>query len=229
MAAATGLNEAVQNIISMQDEIVKAAYETFIMVGLSTTVSVLIGTLLGIYLFVTGKNQLFTNKMAQHSLGFSVDLMRAFPFVIMMIAFTPVSRIMIGTSMGPVAASISLSIAGLFYFARLVEQNLREVPRGMIEAAQSMGASPMTIIFKVLLSECRSSMVLSITVLAINILSYSAAAGMIGGGGLGDLAIRYGYYRFQTEVIVFIVAVLAILVVAMQSIGNTVARKLDKR
>jgi D-methionine transport system permease protein len=128
-----------------------------------------------------------------------------------------------------VAASLVLSVSGLFYFARLVEQNLREVPRGVIEAAISMGAAPMTIIRKVLLNEARAGMVSSITVLTIGLLSYSAAAGMIGGGGLGDLAIRYGYYRYQTEVIVFIVALLVLLVVVIQSLGNWIARKLDKR
>ena len=155
--------------------------------------------------------------------------MRAFPFVILMIALIPLTKVIIGKSIGPVAASFVLTVSAVFYFSRLVEQNLREVPRGMIEAAESVGAKPFTIIFKVLLSECRSSMVSSITVLAISVLSYSAAAGMIGGGGLGDLAIRYGYYRFQTEFIVFIVAVLSILVILMQSIGNSIARKLDKR
>lgn len=222
-------NEAVQNILAIQDEILLAFWQTFVMVGISTVLGVLLGTVLGIYLFLTGKNQLFANPPLHHVLNASVNFMRAFPFVILMIALIPLTKAIIGKSIGPVAASFVLTVSAVFYFSRLVEQNLREVPRGMIEAAESVGAKPFTIIFKVLLSECRASMVSSITVLAISVLSYSAAAGMIGGGGLGDLAIRYGYYRFQTEFIVFIVAVLSILVILMQSIGNAIARKLDKR
>ncbi len=229
MASATSLNEAVQNIISMKDEIWLATGQTFLMVGLATTIGVIIGTILGICLFSTGKNQLFENKTVNQSLNAIVNFMRAFPFVILMIALIPLTKTIVGTSIGPIAASFVLTVSAVFYFSRLVEQNLREVPRGMIEAAESMGAKPATIIFKVLLSECRASMISSITVLAISILSYSAAAGMIGGGGLGDLAIRYGYYRFQTEVIIFIVALLSVLVILMQTIGNWIARKLDKR
>lgn len=222
-------NLALQNILSIQEEIWLASWQTFIMVGIATSLGVVIGAILGIYLFLTGKNQLFANAAIHHALDSIVNFMRAFPFVILMIALIPLTKMVVGKGIGPVAASFVLSIAAIFYFSRLVEQNLREVPRGMIEAAESVGAKPLTIIFKVLLSECRSGMVSSITILAISILSYSAAAGMIGGGGLGDLAIRYGYYRFQPEVIVFIVGVLAILVVLMQSSGNYLARKLDKR
>lgn len=127
-----------------------------------------------------------------------------------MVAMGPLTLLIIGKSIGPVAASLILSVSGMFYFARLVEQNLREVPRGIIEAATSMGASPMRIIGKSAVIEARSGMVLSITVLTIGLLSYSAAAGMIGGGGLGDLAVRYGYHRFQTDVMIFIVTVLVL-------------------
>ena len=185
--------------------------------------------ILGVLLFVTSSHQLHYNKQLNLFLDNLVNLMRAFPFVILMIAMIPVTRAIIGTTIGPVAASLVLSVSGLFYFARLVEQNLREVPRGVIEAASAMGASPMSIICKVLLNEARAGMVSSITVLAIGLLSYSAAAGMIGGGGLGDLAIRYGYYRYQMEVIIFIVAILVLLVILIQGIGNSLARKLDKR
>ncbi len=229
MASATTFNEAVQNIISMESEIWVATGQTFIMVAIATVIGVVLGTILGIWLFATGKNQLFENAAVNQSLNALVNFMRAFPFVILMIALIPLTKIIVGTSIGPYAASFVLTVSAVFYFSRLVEQNLREVPRGMIEAAESMGATPSTVIFRVLLSECRSSMVSSVTVLAISILSYSAAAGMIGGGGLGDLAIRYGYYRFQTEVIIFIVGVLSVLVILMQSIGNFIARKLDKR
>ncbi len=223
------LSQALNTIDAMRGEIVQALWETFIMVGLSTAFATFFGTLLGILLFVTSSRQLYYNRPLNLVLDNIVNLMRAFPFVILMIAMIPATRAIVGSTIGPVAASLVLSVSGLFYFARLVEQNLREVPRGVIEAAISMGATPMSIIRKVLLNEARAGMVYSITVLAIGLLSYSAAAGMIGGGGLGDLAIRYGYYRYQTEVIIFIVAILVLLVVLMQGTGNWIARKLDKR
>lgn len=220
---------AIETISNMSGEIIQALWETFIMVGLSTTFATLFGTLLGVWLFITSSRQLYYNRSVNLFLDNLVNLMRAFPFVILMIAMIPTTRAIVGSTIGPVAASLVLSVSGVFYFARLVEQNLREVPRGVIEAASSMGAKPLTIIRKVLLNEARSGMVSSITVLAIGLLSYSAAAGMIGGGGLGDLAIRYGYYRYQTEVIIFIVAILVLLVIVIQGLGNFISRKLDKR
>ena len=146
---------AVETIVSMKGEIIQALGETFIMVGLSTTFAVIFGTILGVLLFVTSSHQLHYNKQLNLFLDNLVNLMRAFPFVILMIAMIPVTRAIIGTTIGPVAASLVLSVSGLFYFARLVEQNLREVPRGVIEAASAMGASPMSIICKVLLNEAR--------------------------------------------------------------------------
>lgn len=221
--------QAVETIASMQDEIITSLWQTFVMVGLSTLFATIFGTILGVALFVTGSQQLYYRKGIHFVLDNLVNLMRAFPFVILMIALIPFTRFVVGSTIGPVAASLVLSVSGMFYFARLVEQNLREVPKGVIEAAISMGASPWNVIRKVLLNEARAGMVSSITVLAIGLLSYSAAAGMIGGGGLGDLAIRYGYYRYQTEVIIFIVSILVLLVVLIQSTGNWLARKLDKR
>ncbi|WP_066569892.1 methionine ABC transporter permease [Snodgrassella sp. CFCC 13594] len=221
--------QAVGNIVAMKSEILQALWETFLMVGLSTILATVLGTILGVCLYVTANPQLLYNRALNRLAEHVVNLMRAFPFVILMIAMIPVTRAIVGTTIGPLATSLILTVSGTFYFARLVEQNLREVPRGIIEAATSMGAKPSTIITKVLLNEARAGMVSSITVLAIGLLSYSAAAGMIGGGGLGDLAIRYGYYRYQTEVIVFIVAILVILVIIMQGLGNALARHLDKR
>jgi D-methionine transport system permease protein len=221
--------KAIDNLWSMQSEILKATWETLVMLGISVPVSVFFGTLLGIGMFATGNHMLLFSPTLNKILDNVINLIRAFPFVILMVAMGPLTLLIIGKSIGPVAASLILSVSGMFYFARLVEQNLREVPRGIIEAATSMGASPMRIIGKVLLSEARSGMVLSITVLTIGLLSYSAAAGMIGGGGLGDLAVRYGYHRFQTDVMIFIVTVLVLAVIVIQSAGNRIARKLDKR
>ncbi|SJM72893.1 MULTISPECIES: methionine ABC transporter permease [Psychrobacter] len=225
---AMSFNDATARLWELRNEIWQAMIDTFVMLGISTVAAIIIGGLFGVFLFLTSDKQLLQNKSFYALLGGITNFMRAFPFVILMIAMTPFTKSLIGTSIGPIAASLVLALAGSFYFARLVEQNLREVPRGIVEATESMGATPFTII-KVLLTEARSGLVLSVTILCISLLSYSAAAGMIGGGGLGDLAIRYGYYRYQTEVMIFIVIMLSIMVIGIQGIGNLLAAKLDKR
>lgn len=225
---AMSFNDATARLWELRNEIWQAMIDTFVMLGISTIAAIIIGGLFGVFLFLTSDKQLLQNKSFYALLGGITNFMRAFPFVILMIAMTPFTKSLIGTSIGPIAASLVLALAGSFYFARLVEQNLREVPRGIVEATESMGATPFTII-KVLLTEARSGLVLSVTILCISLLSYSAAAGMIGGGGLGDLAIRYGYYRYQTEVMIFIVIMLSIMVIGIQGIGNLLAAKLDKR
>lgn len=199
------------------------------MVGISTAIATLLGLLIGTALFATGNRQLYYHRPTHQLLEHSISLMRAFPFVILMIALSPLTQALIHSTIGPLAACVALSVSGTFFFARLVEQNLKEVPSGVIEAAIAMGAHPLSILFHVLLKEARSGIILSIAVLTIGILSYSAAAGMIGGGGLGDLAIRYGYYRYQTEIIIFIVIMLILLVILIQLIGNRIAAALDKR
>lgn len=219
---------AIDSLKSIQDEIIKSIYETFIMMGISVTAAVLMGGTLGVLLFLSSDKQLFSNKPIYALLGGVTNFMRAFPFIILMIAMGGITKLIIGTKIGPVAASLVLAVAGSFYFARLVEQNLRDVPRGIIEAVDSMGASPLTIVW-VLLNEARSSLVLAVTILCISLLSYSAAAGMIGGGGLGDLAVRYGHMRSRDEITIFVVVVLSLMVIAIQAFGNWLAKRLDKR
>jgi len=228
MITGSELSTAIDKLVALRPEILQATIDTFVMLGISTFAAIVIGGLFGIFLFLSSDRQFLQNKALYGMLGGITNFMRAFPFVILMIAMSPLTKTIIGTGIGPIAASLVLAIAGSFYFARLVEQNLREVPRGIIEATESMGARPFTIV-KVLLNEARSGLVLSVTILCISLLSYSAAAGMIGGGGLGDLAIRYGYYRYQTEVMVFIVVMLSVMVIAIQAIGNWLAVRLDKR
>ena len=222
------MNLDLSNIIKLLPEFYKALGETFIMVGISSVFGIVAGGLLGVWLFVSGERQLFANAAANRILNGVISLMRAFPFVILMIVLMPLTRLIVGTSFGPTAASVSLSVAG-FYFARLVEQNLKEVPRGVVEAAQAMGATPNTIIFKVLLSEARSGLVLSITILMIAVLGESAAAGLIGGGGIGDLGIRYGHQRYMPDVMAAVVLVLTLMVIVIQSIGNFLSARLNKR
>ncbi|WP_027010306.1 methionine ABC transporter permease [Conchiformibius kuhniae] len=218
-----------ENLIKLLPDFYTALLQTLTMVGVSAAFSIVAGGLLGVWLFTSAKGQIFANAPLNRALSWLVSFMRAFPFVILMIVLMPLTRLIVGTSFGPMAASVSLSIAASFYFARLVEQNLNDVPKGVIEAALAMGASPMTIIFKVLLNEARAGLVLSITILMIAILGESAAAGLIGGGGIGDLGIRYGHQRYMPDVMMAVVALLTALVVAIQAAGNILSAKLDKR
>ncbi|MEG1329689.1 D-methionine transport system permease protein [Janthinobacterium sp. OK676] len=221
--------ESINNVINLLPEIWVALGQTMTMLGIGLTAAILVGGPLGILLFLVSEGQSLENRPLSMILGWLVNTVRSFPFIILLVALTPFTRIIAGTSIGPLAASVPLSFAAIPYLARLVEQNLREVPRGVIEAAHAMGASEMQIIFRVLLVEARSGLVLALTVLSISFLSYSAVAGVVGGGGIGDLAIRYGYYRFETDIMVATVAILIVLVQTIQFAGTRIAKRLDKR
>lgn len=218
-----------ENIVALLPELSTALGQTLLMLSIGVSAAVLLGGPLGVWLFLLGPGQSLANRPVFAIVDWLVNTVRSFPFIILLVALVPVTRVIAGSSIGPVAAAVPLSFAAIPYFARLVEQNLREVPRGVIEAAHAMGASELQIIVRVLLVEARSGLVLALTVLAISFLSYSAVAGVVGGGGIGDLAIRYGYYRFQTDVMVFTVAILVVLVQLIQLTGNALARRLDKR
>ena len=218
-----------ENVISMLPELWVALGQTMTMLAIGLTVAVVIGGPLGIVLFMVADGQSRQNRSLAVVLGWFVNTVRSFPFIILLVALVPLTRVIAGTSIGPLAAAVPLSFAAIPYFARLVEQNLREVPRGVIEAAQAMGASDYQIVTRVLLVEARSGLVLALTVLAISFLSYSAVAGVVGGGGIGDLAIRYGYYRFETDIMVVTVAILVLLVQLIQFGGNRLARRIDQR
>jgi D-methionine transport system permease protein len=217
------------NIISLLPEMGTALGQTLAMLGIGLTAAALLGGPLGILLFLVGPGQSLQSRKLALLLGWCVNMVRSFPFIILLVALVPLTRIIAGTSIGPLAAAVPLSFAAIPYFARLVEQTLREVPRGVIEAAHAMGASEFQIVVRVLLLEARSPLVLALTVLSISFLSYSAVAGVVGGGGIGDLAIRYGYYRFQSDVMFATVAILVVLVQLIQFSGNRIAQRLDKR
>ena len=217
------------SVWALREEFIKAITETAIMVSIASSIGIIFGGALGIWLYLTGHRQLFDNRFLNGVLNWLISFMRAFPFVILMIALMPITRAIVGTSFGPFAASVALSIAAIFYFARLVEQNLNEVPRGVIEAAEAMGTPPRQIITKVLLNEARSGLVLSITILIIAVLGESAASGLIGGGGIGDLGIRYGHQRYMPEVMYAVLILLTLLVVVIQTTGNTLSKALNKR
>ena len=217
------------DIVAILPELWTALGQTLLMMAIGLSAAVLLGGPLGVWMFLLGPGQSLARPGISGVLNWLVNAVRSFPFIILLVALVPFTRWIAGTSIGPVAAAVPLSLAAIPYFARLVEQNLHEVPRGVIEAAHAMGASEWQIVRRVLLVEARSGLVLGLTVLAISFLSYSAVAGVVGGGGIGDLAIRYGYYRFQTDVMVLTVAILVLMVQVLQFSGNRVARRLDKR
>lgn len=222
-----------ENIVAILPELWLAFGQTALMLGIGLSAAIVFGGPLGVLLFLLSPGQSLSQRpgsgAAWRALNWLVNTVRSFPFIILLVALVPFTRVIAGTSIGPLAAAVPLSFAAIPYFARLVEQCLREVPRGVIEAAHAMGASELQIVLRVLVREARAGLVGALTVLAISFLSYSAVAGVVGGGGIGDLAIRYGYYRFQTDVMVLTVAILIALVQLIQFIGNTAARRLDKR
>jgi D-methionine transport system permease protein len=224
-----GLLPFLSNVIDMLPEMGAAITETLTMLAIGLSAAVLLGGPLGVLLFLFADGQSLQNRPAALALGWLVNTVRSFPFIILLVALVPFTRIIAGTSIGPLAAAVPLSFAAIPYFARMVEQSLREVPRGVIEAAHAMGASELQIVLRVLLVEARSGLVLALTVLAVSFLSYSAVAGVVGGGGIGDLAIRYGYYRFETDIMIATVAILIAMVQLIQFTGNRIAKRIDKR
>lgn len=207
----------------------KALGETVYMVAVSMIVASAIGIPLGVLLLATGKNQVLELGIANKTLSSIVNCVRSIPFIILMVAIIPFTRLIVGFSIGTTAAIVPLIIASIPLIARLVETSLREVPYGLIEAALSMGATPYQIIRRVLLPEAMPSIVAQLTTVIIVLIGESAMAGAVGGGGLGDLAIRYGYQRFNPEVMLATVIVLIVLVQVIQFLGNMLAKKLNKK
>lgn len=207
----------------------QALQETLIMVVASTLIAALFGLPLGLALACTSPGHILENRVINKLLGAIVNVGRSIPFIILMVAIIPFTRWLVGTSIGTTAAIVPLSIAAIPFAARLVESAIFEIDRGVIEAAQSMGSSPWQIIWKVLIPEARASLVLGLTITTVNLVGYSAMAGAIGGGGLGDLAIRFGYQRFRGDVMLQTVILLVILVQAMQMLGDWASRKMSKR
>lgn len=203
--------------------------ETLYMVAVSMICASVLGIPLGILLVVTEKGEILACPAINKPLAFIINMIRSIPFIILMVAIIPFTRFLVHTSIGTTAAIVPLTIAAIPYIARMVETSIREIPSGLIEAADSMGATPMQIIRKVLLPEALPSILESLTVVIVSLVGASAMAGTIGGGGLGDLAIRYGYQRFQADVMIATIIVLVIVVQLIQFIGNYLSRKADKR
>lgn len=212
----------------MADIILKAFNETVFMTFYSTIFSVLFGFILAVILTISAEDGLRPNKVVYKILDVIINILRSFPFIILMVFIIPLTRAIVGTSIGKEAAIVPLTFAAAPFVARIIESSLREVDKGVIEAAKSFGASDFQIIFKVMLKEAVPSIVSGLTLTIISIIGYSAMAGTVGGGGLGYLAVSYGYQRFQKDVMIITVIILIIIVQALQMLGNYLYKKLNK-
>lgn len=217
------------NIGAILPELWQATLETAYMVGVATIFTALLGLPLGVLLVVSERGQILASPGLNRVLAAIVNVGRSLPFIILLVAVIPLTRLVVGTSIGSTAAIVPLTIAAVPFFARVVETALREVERGLVEAAQAMGATRWQIITRVLIPEAMPSLVLGLTITIIGLIGYSAMAGAVGGGGLGDLAIRYGYQRFQTDVMIVTVLLLILLVQGIQMLGDWAARRITHR
>jgi D-methionine transport system permease protein len=207
----------------------KATLDTLRMVAIAGLIGAFIGLPIGVFLATSGRGELFPAPNINRIVGLIINALRSTPFIILVVAIIPFTRLLTGTSIGTKAAIVPLTIATIPFFARLVEAAIREVDKGLIEAARAMGATPLQIVFKVLLAEARPALTLALTMTLVSLIGYSAMVGAVGGGGLGDLGIRYGYQRFMPDVMLVVVIVLIVLVQLVQSAGDALARRFDKK
>lgn len=220
----------MQETIALMSELLPTAVvETLYMVLASTIIAVLIGAPIGVILIISEKDGISENVFLSQVLSTIVNVGRSFPFSILMVAIIPLTRLITGTSLGTTASIVPLSIAAIPFVARVIESSLREVDKGIIEAAQAMGATSWQIIYKVLIPEAMSGIVLGITLTIINLIGFSAMAGLIGGGGLGKIADQYGYKRYNTPIMISTIILLIILVQMIQWLGNRIAQNLNKK
>jgi D-methionine transport system permease protein len=218
-----------QHLMELIPDINTAFLQTIYMILISLVISIVIGLPVGILLYVTDKGLFLQNRIIQLSMGVVVNLVRSIPFIILLVALIPLTDFLVGTTIGPTAASVSLSVAAIPFFARIVENALREIDKGVIEAAIAAGATPLMIIKDVLLLEARSGIISGITLTLISLIGFSAMAGTVGGGGIGDLAIRFGYYRYDNTIMIATVVILIVLVQFVQFLGDFLAKVVDKR
>ncbi|MDW2885917.1 methionine ABC transporter permease [Exiguobacterium artemiae] len=216
-------------VLEYASEIRLAIGQTFVMVGISILAAVLVGLPLGTWLYLSRKGQLLSNRFVFSSLNLFVNTIRSFPFLLLVVFLIPFTRLIIGTAIGTAAATVPLAVIAIAHYSRLVEQSLLEVPKGVIEAAVSMGASTREVVLKFLFVEARSGLVLGLTTSIVSFISYSTIMGVVGGGGIGDFAVRYGYQQFQTELMLYMILIMVVLVQLIQFAGTTAARLLDKR
>lgn len=210
----------------LRNELTKAIYETAVMLGISFVFSLIVGVTLGFVLYLTANPFFFRKPFINHLAAGVVNFIRSIPFIILIVFTLPFTFLIVGTKIGPIAASVPLSITATVFLARLVEMGLKEVDSGVIEAALATGASNGLIIRHVLLVEAAPAIIRGITVTFISLIGFSAMAGMVGGGGIGNLAVQYGYYRYETGVMIFTIIFLVLVVQFAQWVGDKVARKL---
>lgn len=215
--------------LSLSTDLVNAFGETFLMVGIASVLAIAVGLPLGFLLHVTSRKLFWANRFAHSAGNFLVNIVRSVPFVILLVLLLPLTQWVLGTTIGPTAAAVPLSVAAIVFYARLVEASLCEVDPGIVEASQAFGASPLRIIATVLLPEALPGFLRGFTVTLISLIGFSAMAGIVGGGGVGDLAIRFGYYRYQTDVMAVTVVALVVLVQMVQMGGDWLARWADKQ
>ncbi|WP_339059898.1 methionine ABC transporter permease [Tepidibacillus marianensis] len=220
---------SINRWLEIYPELIKAFNETIFMVGISLSISILVGIPTGILLFVSDKGLFLENRWLNLILSTIANIIRSIPFIILLVFLLPFTQFLIGETIGPTAAAVPLSVAAIPFYARLVETSLREIDKGVIEAAIATGASPFLIIKEVLLPEARSGLVHGLTITAISLIGYSAMAGIVGGGGVGDLAIRFGYYRYENDIMFLTVTILIVLVQILQFIGDRIAKLQDRR
>ncbi|MFG6667368.1 methionine ABC transporter permease [Halomonas sp. HNIBRBA4712] len=214
---------------AMFDLVLQATLDTLYMVAVSGLISTLVGLPLGVLLYVTRPRQILAMPALNHALSLITNIGRSIPFIILMVAIIPFTRMLVGTSIGINAASVPLTIAAIPFVARLIEGALNEISPGLVESAQAMGATPWQIICKVLIPEARGGIITGLTITVVTLVSYSAMAGAVGGGGLGDLGIRYGYNRFNPTIMLITVVVLVVMVQGFQSLGDYLVRKSDRK
>ena len=209
--------------------IAQSTLDTLTMVAVAAGIGTLLGLPLGVFLATSKRGELFSAPAANALLGVLVNATRSTPFIILVVAIIPFTRLLAGTSIGTAAAIVPLTVAATPFIARLIEGAVREVDQGLVEAARAMGATPLQIVRKVLVPEALPAIVLGLTLAIVSLIGFSAMVGAVGGGGLGDLGIRYGYQRFMPDVMATVVAVLVVLVQLVQSSGDHLARHLNKR
>ncbi|HEX2927044.1 MAG TPA: methionine ABC transporter permease [Ruminiclostridium sp.] len=219
----------MQHSLEFLSELGKASKETLIMVAIASVIACVIGLLLGLVLYITSSSLLYKNRAINTLAGFIINIIRSIPFVILLVLLVPVTLKVVGTTIGPRAAAVPLTVASTAFFARLAEASFEEVDKGLIEAALSMGSGLKHIISGVLLVEALPSLIRALTVTVISIIGYSAMAGTVGGGGIGDLAVRFGYYRYQMDVMFTTVILLIIVVQVIQVSGESFAKVLSKK
>lgn len=213
----------------VKEMLIQGTKDTMYMTLVSTLFGYIVGLPIGILLTTSDKNGIAPNPFLYRFLDFIVNILRSIPFLILLILVIPLTKIIVGQSYGTKGTLVPLTLAAAPFIARMVESSLKEVDKGVVEAATSMGAKNITIVFKVLIPEARTSLIINLTIALGTILGYSAMAGAVGGGGLGDIAIRYGYHRYQTDIMIVTIIILVALVQIMQAIGMLIAKKLDHR